>query len=86
MTGRTTQTQITFRRPFRLSVLPIPQPAGTYRVVTDEDEIPGLSFQAFHRTATMLHIPAIGLSGGSSQVILVDPVELAAARAKDEQA
>lgn len=86
MMDRTTETEVTFRRPFRLSVLPIPQPAGTYRVVTDEDEIPGLSFQAFRRTATMLHIPAIGLSGGSSQVILVDPVELAAALEKDKHA
>jgi hypothetical protein len=86
MTDRTTETEVTFGHPFRLSILSNPQPAGTYRVVTDEEEIEGLSFLAFRRTATMLQIPAIELSRGSSQIILVDPVELATALNKDRQA
>lgn len=85
MTDRTTETEITFSHSFRLSVLSNPQPPGIYRVVTDEEEITGLSFQAFRRTATMLQIPAIALLRGSSQMILVDPVELAAALEKDKQ-
>lgn len=86
MTDRTTETEITFSHSFRLSVLSNPQPSGICRVVTDEEEITGLSFQAFRHTATMLQIPAIALSRGSSQMILVDPVELAAALEKDKQA
>jgi hypothetical protein len=39
-----------------------PATAGRYRLVTDEDEMLGLSFLAFPRTATMLHIPAISIS------------------------
>lgn len=86
MADRTTETEITFSHPFRLSALSNPQPAGTYRVVTDEEEISGLSFQAFRRTATLLQIPAIEFSRGSSQIILVDPIELTTALEKDKQA
>ncbi|MGO4404420.1 hypothetical protein AB4Z10_09150 [Bosea sp. RAF48] len=85
MADRSTESEVTFSHSFRLSVLSNPQPPGTYRVVTDEEEILGPSFQAFRRTATMLQIPAIELSHGSSQIILVDPVELAAALEKDKQ-
>jgi hypothetical protein len=46
MITRTTQTQVTFRHPFRLAAVEGMQPAGTYRLVTDEEQIPGLSFVA----------------------------------------
>ena len=51
---RTIETMVTFRHPFVLTALETAQPAGTYRLVTEEEEIPGLSFVAFGRTATML--------------------------------
>jgi hypothetical protein len=75
---RTTVTTITFRRPFTLSALDKAQPAGTYRVVTEEEEIPGLSFVAFRRTATLLHLPALSATSDTHQVVSVDPVEWAA--------
>jgi hypothetical protein len=53
MTVRTTETTVTFRHPFTLTSLDRPQPAGTYRLVTDEEEILSLSSLAFQRTATM---------------------------------
>ncbi len=84
MVTRSTKTTITFARPFRLSDVDGPQPAGTYRLVTDEEEISGLSFVGFRRIATSLHVPAISASG-LSQVFQVDPVELAAALASDGQ-
>jgi hypothetical protein len=81
---RTTETTITFRRPFSLTEIDGLQPAGTYRVVTDEEEILGLSFLALRRTATMLHTPAVSTSSnGRTQVFLVDPAELAAALEED---
>ncbi|WP_265517307.1 hypothetical protein [Nitratireductor luteus] len=79
MTIRTTDTQITFQQPFMLSAFNIRQPAGVYRLVVDEEEIFGLSFLAYRRTATMLHIPAISVEGVRHQVVEVDPEELAAA-------
>lgn len=83
MTTRTTETTVTFRRPFTLDALDSVQPAGTYRVETDEELLPGLSFDAFQRVATMLHLPAMSATGGRRQVVTIDPAELAAALAAD---
>ena len=75
---RSTETMVTFRHPFRLAALEAAQPAGTYRLVTEEEEIDGLSFVAFRRTATLLHLPALAAGGVTHQVVTVDPVEWAA--------
>ncbi len=85
MSDRTTETTVTFKRPFTLPSVDAPQPAGTYRLVTDEEEILGLSFLAFRRTATMLHTPAISISGRPDQVVSVTSTELAAALEADAQ-
>jgi hypothetical protein len=60
-----------------------PLPAVTYRVVVDEEDLPGLSFLAFRQTATMLHLPTVSERGGVGEVFLVDPDELAAALEAD---
>jgi len=87
MALRTTETTVTFKHPFTLTSLDGRQPAGTYRLVMDEEEILGLSFLAFRRTATMLHIPAISpalsISGRLNQVFPVNSAELAAALEAD---
>ena len=84
---RSTETTVTFRRPFTLLALDGSQPAGTYRLVTDEEEILGLSFLAYQRAATVLHIPALSLpDAGLQRIVVVDPVELAAALDADAQA
>lgn len=79
MVTRTREATLTFRRAFAVSAVDLPLAAGTYRLVVDEEDIPGLSFLAFRRTATMLHVPALSGSGGPRQVFLVDGDELAAA-------
>ena len=83
---RTTETMVTFRHPFMLAALEAAQPAGTYRVVTEEELIPGLSFTAYRRTATMLHLPALSTTAVTQQVVQVDPVEWAALVAADDHA
>jgi hypothetical protein len=80
---RTTETRVTFRRPFVLGAIAGVQPAGTYRLVIDEEQIPGLSFVAFRRVTTMLHLPADPALGVLRQVVDVDPAELAGALAAD---
>lgn len=83
---RTTETMVTFRRPFMLAAVGAEQPAGTYRVETEEEQIPGLSFTAFRRTATLLHLPAVSTTGGTHQVVEIDPLawaDLVAADGKD---
>jgi hypothetical protein len=82
---RTTETTITFRHPFTLAALETMQPAGTYRLVIEEEEIPGLSFVAFRRVATLLHLPALSTTSRTHQVVSVDPVEWAAIVAADER-
>jgi len=83
MTARTSEAFLAFTQPFTLKALGEPQPAGTYLVVTEEEEIDGLSFSAFHRTATLLHLPAQGVASATRQVVTVDPEDLAAAHAAD---
>ncbi len=63
MSDRTTETSVTFRHPFKLASFDTEQPAGTYRLVTDEEEVLGLSFLAYRRVATMLHTPSISAAG-----------------------
>lgn len=93
MLTRSREATVTFARPFRLPELDALQPAGTYRVVTDEEEILGLSMLAYRRVATALHVPAIEAGGdavrparGPAQVFLVDPAGLEAALAADARA
>ncbi|WP_026606787.1 hypothetical protein [Methylocapsa acidiphila] len=86
MSVRTTETTVTFKRPFTLPSVDGPQPAGTYRLVLDEEEILGISFLAFRRMATMLHTPAISVSGGPDQVFALTSTELATALEADAQA
>jgi hypothetical protein len=85
MVTRSRETTVTFRRPFALAEVDGPQPAGTYRIVTDDEEIEGISFIAYRRTATMLQVPSIDSRGGLTQYIAIDPVGLAAALAADDR-
>ena len=85
MADRSTETTVTFTHPFRLAAIDDEQPAGSYRVVADEVEIPGLSFLAYAHAATMLHVPAIGSNTTHRQVFTVDHEELAAALKRDAE-
>ena len=69
MSTRTTETTVTFSRSFTLSAVDGVLPAGTYRVSVDEEEIDGLSFRAFQRVATMLHLPADPAPGRRCELV-----------------
>ena len=84
MTARTTESTVTFSRQFNLSHLDGPLPAGTYRLVVVDEEVPGLSFIAYRRAYTMLHVPAVSVDAGRSQVFTVDKDELEAALRADQ--
>ncbi len=83
MPTRSTTTAVTFKAPFKLSSVDGEQPAGTYRVETDEEQVDGLSFSAFHRTSTTLFLPADPKPGMTRESVQVDPQELAEALAAD---
>ncbi len=83
MTVRTNETTITFEHPFLMPSIGRVQPPGTYRLVTDEEEMIGLSFIAFRRMATTLHVPAISAPDTIHQVFAIEPAELEAALKRD---
>lgn len=83
MTIRSRESTVTFGHPFKLSAIDRVQPAGTYRLVIDEEEIPDITFLAYRCSATMLHTPTIGSPGSSSQVFRVSSEELAKALEAD---
>lgn len=81
MTERVTSSTIEFRRPFLLSAVDGSQPAGTYRVDTYEELVEGLSFAAYLRIETLLHLH--GPAGRPAQLVAVDPLELEEAQRRD---
>jgi hypothetical protein len=85
MNIRSTETTVTFKHPFNLEAFDGKQPAGIYRLVVDEEEIIGLSFLAYRRTATMLHIPALSAVNGKHQVFQTNPREIEAALRTDQR-
>lgn len=80
---RTSREEIIFSHPFTLGGVDGLQPAGTYLVVTEEEEIPGLSFLAWKRVATLIHLPATGVSSAKEQVVTIEPKDLIAAQTRD---
>jgi hypothetical protein len=83
MTVRTSQSTVTFAATFSLNGLDEAQPAGTYTVQTHEESIPGLSFLAWRRTATLIFLPSRPGGAFVEQLVEIDPSELDAAQARD---
>jgi len=82
MTTRTRETDVTFHHPFQISTEDAPLPAGTYRLVVDEEAMPGLSFLAYRRTGIFLRTPAVDAdqAHGSSRAITQDALDAALLR------
>jgi hypothetical protein len=83
MSVRTSHKTVTFARPFALSSLDEVQAAGTYTVETDEELLPGLSFPAWRRIATLIFLPSRPGGAFVEQVVNIDPMELEAAQERD---
>jgi hypothetical protein len=83
MTVRTSRKTVTFTQPFSLSGIDEVQPAGTYTVETDEELLPGLSFPAYRRIATLILLRSQRGRRVVEEVVNIDPLELQAAQEKD---
>jgi hypothetical protein len=82
MSIRTSTRVVTFTRPFRLGAIGDEQPAGSYNVETDEERLDTVAHPAYRRIATWMRVPLqSGFAG--SQTIIIDPVELESALARD---
>ena len=85
MQTRSFERQFAFRQPFSLSAVDGPLPAGTYWVITEEEALEGLSFNAWRRMSTLLLLPANSLPGKAREVVPINHDEFAAALAADGQ-
>ena len=84
MTIRTSEKTVTFRRPFVLGEFEEVLPAGDYRVETDEELLEGISFPAYRRILTLIHLHANPEHPGRTQTMTIDPNELDAALERDQ--
>jgi hypothetical protein len=80
---RTTRSIVHFDRPFEIEGFDEEQPAGDYEVVVEEQLIDGLSMIAYRRVGTFIHLPALGRTSTTRQIVPVGAAELEAALAKD---
>jgi hypothetical protein len=74
---------VTFARPFLIEGFVQELPAGDYVVETDEELIEGLSFPAYRRVSTTLHVNVVPGHPGLRQAWQIDPERLDAALIRD---
>ncbi len=85
MSIRTNARTVVFGRPFSLKGIDRVLPAGDYRVLTDEELIEGLSFPVYRRVSTMIFLPAEFHRSGAVELVTIDPLDLRAAEARDDE-
>lgn len=83
MTSRSVSSIVTFNQPFVLNAQTEKLPAGAYNLTIEDDLIEGLSFAAYHRTSTILEVPAIGTMSAMKQYVQVAADDLDAALQRD---
>jgi hypothetical protein len=83
MTTRHTSKAVVFRHPFVLKGVDRTLPPGTYRVVTDEEQIEELSFPVYRRVATVIFVPAESGNASAIEMVTIDPRDLQAAQELD---
>ena len=79
MLTRTSHSQVTFRRPFRLSGMDAAAPAGTYELDLEEERLDTLTVEAWRQTAVILRIAGAGVT----EHVAVDPQDLREAIERD---
>lgn len=84
MTTRTTSKTVNFKKQFMLESVGELLPAGTYTVETDEVPLEGISFIAYRRIQTLLHVPGRPADRVRASVLTIDPEELEAALQRDQ--
>jgi hypothetical protein len=84
MTVRSRREMITFKHPSQIRGIDHLLPAGSYEVITDDEEmIEGLSLASFHRIATMIVVPATNSRGSRMEMISIGSLDLADAQRID---
>jgi hypothetical protein len=79
---RTTSKTVVFRHPFKLSVADDLQPAGSYVVETDEEQL-DTSVPAYRRITTLIRLLGTPGTAELGRVVDIEPAELENALKKD---
>jgi len=83
MIARSHDRTVVFNRPFLLKGVDRTLPAGSYRVVTDEELIEGISFPVYRRVGTAIFVPGPTPGISSIEMVTIDPRDLKAALDRD---
>ena len=83
MTNRTTRSTMVFRRPFHIQWIDEALPPGSYEVVTEEEQLHGISFLAYRRLQTYIYRQSSFNQKGLEPSYYVEPKDLAAAFERD---
>lgn len=83
MTIRTTRKTVTFVRAFTLSPIDEVLDPGDYEIETDEEQLDGLSYLAYRRLVTFVHLPAKAGHPGVTRTLSIDPNEFDVAVTRD---
>jgi hypothetical protein len=84
MATRTSKETVTFAKPFVLGGSDEVFPKGAYVVETDEELLEGISFPAYRRILTLIHLHSEPKYPGRFRTLTVDPTELEAALMRDK--
>ena len=84
MATRTSKSTVTFRKPFVLEGFEEMLPAGVYSIETDEELLEGISFPAYRRVLTLIHLPATPSHPGVTRTLTIDHKELDQALQRDQ--
>jgi len=86
MSMRTTNTTVSFRRPFALDGLDDAQPAGTYVIEIDEEPLDTVTRPAYRRVAIRIELHRRAERPGVTETVTINPAELDAVLASDAAA
>ena len=82
---RLTTKIVHFSRPFMLNEADGERPSGTYIVETEEEEVNYVFFSLFRRVSTTMHRADMHAQGGLIRFATIDPIELEAALARENE-
>jgi len=85
MSTRTRRSIVHYSAPFALRGIDEVQPPGDYAIDQDEDRIDGVSWLAYRRLATFIHLPAVSTNKMTAQLVEIDIAELEAALQQDRE-
>ena len=81
---RTRRSTLSFRHAFMLKGVDRLLPPGDYELVSDEELIEDISFPVYRRVASWIMAPGEGRNP-TTEMLVVDPAELAAAQKNDRE-